>query len=372
LFVPGFVVRAEADTTTPPAPTAPGLPGAGDVAPAQSGPGEQAVALAAPAQVSPVAPPPGQALATLPWGDGNGEVGLVRPTEGLTRGPEALAVAPDGRIAILDSVNTRLVLLASDGSFTGTVPLRLSEPRFLAVDNDAMYVLDADRDHTLVCLDWRGTETRSAVIPALEDVVTGLFATDGGPCVEVAHDQVFLVKFKDTGKLQAAGRIAQAVLQGLAGRPVDRDLGKAVKITFKPKQGAKLRRFAVDKKSFKAAEAQAASPALPGEAKIDQLVSLDGDGHGGLVIGARVLREQGAPQDLSSLIVYRVSVSDQPAAAAVVSGVLTLSDSPFAYLGQPYVVAPDGRVFQPVGTDAGYSIRVYSLPVTGGTQEVQP
>jgi hypothetical protein len=48
---------------------------------------------------------------------------------------------------------------------------------------------------------------------------------------------------------------------------------------------------------------------------------------------------------------------------------LTLSDSPFAYLGQPYVVAPDGHIFQPVGSEAGYTIVVYSLPAT---EEVQP
>ncbi len=51
---------------------------------------------------------------------------------------------------------------------------------------------------------------------------------------------------------------------------------------------------------------------------------------------------------------------------------LTLSDSPFAYLGQPYVVAPDGRIFQPVGSDAGYAILVHSLPVTAATEEVRP
>jgi hypothetical protein len=40
---------------------------------------------------------------------------------------------------------------------------------------------------------------------------------------------------------------------------------------------------------------------------------------------------------------------------------LLLAASPFAYVGQPYVVAPDGRVFQPVPTETGYSIFVHTF-----------
>ena len=55
---------------------------------------------------------------------------------------------------------------------------------------------------------------------------------------------------------------------------------------------------------------------------------------------------------------------------------ITLSDSPFAYLGQPYVVAPDGRIFQPVGSDQGYTIFIHTLPGSAasdsGSDEVRP
>jgi hypothetical protein len=352
-FVPGFVLRAEADTTVPTTQPAP------------------ATTPATPAQPAPVEPPPGRALVTLPWGDGAGEVGLVQPGEGLTRGPEALAVAPDGRIAVLDSVNSRLVLLADDGSFAANVPLGLSQPRFLAVDDDLLYVLDADADRKLVCLDWQGTEVHGAQIPAVDDPVTGLFATDGGPCVEVAHDKVFLVQFKDSGGSGGAKRAA-AVLRALAGRPIDRDLGRGAKITFKPKEGVKLKRSKVDKTSLEAIEAQPARLSLPAEREVEHLVSLDGDGKGGLIIGARLLQKQGETEGAPSLIIGRVSGSGQPGVATVMTDTLTLHDSPFAYLGQPYVVAPDGRIFQPVGSDAGYAILVHSLPVTVATEEVRP
>ena len=372
LLVPGFVMPADADTTAPtltaPADVAPRVPTTTESVPAKSLRPE---------------PSPGRQLVTLPWGDLAGEVGLVQPSEGLTRGPEALAVAPDGRIAILDSVNSRVVLLAADGSFAGGLPLTLSQPRFLAVDNGLIYVLDADTDRQVICMDWRGAQVRAAQLPALDDVVTGLFATGDGPCVEVAHDQVFAVEFKDNGKqtasagvTSAAGQAARADkpaaagLHAIAGRPLDRDLGKAAKISFKPKDGVKLKRFKVDKKTFKSVQTRASAPALAAGKTIEQLVSVDGDGNGGLIIGARLLRSKGDSGDAPSLIVGRLAGgSDQTDAAPVLTDTLALSDSPFAYLGQPYTVAPDGRIFQPVGSKAGYTIVVYSLP---GTEEVQP
>jgi hypothetical protein len=310
-------------------------------------------------------------LVTLPWGDGAGEVGLVQPGEGLTRGPEALAVAPDGRMAVLDSVNSRLVLLAGDGSFTANVPLGLSQPRFLAVDDDLLYVLDADSDRKLVCLDWQGTEVRGAQMPPVDDPVTGLFATDGGPCVEVAHDKVFLVQFKDNGG-QGGAKRAAAALRALAGRPIDRDLARAAKITFKPKEDMKLKRSKVDETSLEAVEVQTAKLSLAAKREVEHLVSLDGDGKGGLIIGARLLQQQGDTEGAPSLIIGRVSASDEPGDATIMTDTLTLDDSPFAYLGQPYVVAPDGRIFQPVGSDEGYAILVHSLPVTAATEEVRP
>ena len=51
--------------------------------------------------------------------------------EGLSRGPEALAVAPDGRIAVLDSVNSRLMLLDPTGRPFATAQIPLSGPALL-------------------------------------------------------------------------------------------------------------------------------------------------------------------------------------------------------------------------------------------------
>ncbi len=62
------------------------------------------------------------------------------------------------------------------------------------------------------------------------------------------------------------------------GRPLDRDLAKEVKITFKPEQGLKLKRFKVDKKTFRAQQTQGSRPRSPRTRSIEHLVSVDGDG----------------------------------------------------------------------------------------------
>jgi hypothetical protein len=50
---------------------------------------------------------------------------------------------------------------------------------------------------------------------------------------------------------------------------------------------------------------------------------------------------------------------------------ILLADSTYAYVGQPYTVGPDGRVYQPMATEAGYSILVHSFPapVSGGASQ---
>jgi hypothetical protein len=365
LLLPGFVMPAEADTTTPTSPpTAPAAPGAGDVQPLVPGDG-----------VLQVEAPAGNLLVTLPWGDGPGQVGLARAEEGLTRGPEALAVAPDGRIAILDSVNSRLVLLGSDGSFMGTLPLRLSQARFVAVDDELLYVLDADTDRRLICLDWQGALVHDAQVPVLPDAVTGLFVTDGGASIEIVHDCSFLVEFSDdNGKEAYAGRATPVGLRPTPGRPVDRRLEKAVKVMFTPEQGVRLKHFRVDKKSLQATQARSSSPVLPPGVQIEHLVSVDGDGRGGLIMGARLLRQEGHPADEPSLVLGRLAgVDEQSSTDPLLADTLVLTDSAFAYLGQPYVVSPDGRIYQPVGSDSGYAIRIHSLPGRASlAEEVHP
>jgi len=395
LFVPGFVLGAEPTAATDPSGPASGFapPGVAPppntqagVPPATAPRATPEGALATAAAPTPMAPSGGSLLATLPWGSGYGQVGLNAPGEGLVRGPEALAVAPDGRIAILDSVNRRVVVLDAGGAFMAAIPLALAEPRFLAVSNDRLYVLDCDADRQVVTLDWSGAGQGTAALPELDDVVTGLFITDFGPCVEVAHESVFLVEPSGESLQTAAtgagatvdprapssGRIGsvRARLRPLAGRPVGTDLGRAAKVTFKPGKNPQVRLFKVDAKSLQAVQTADTSLALaPGRA-VEHLVSVDGDGSGGVIVGARLLSKGAKAPGQPSLWLTRlapdagtagVGASTSPAAPVGPTDTIVLCDSSFAYLGQPYVVAPDGRVYQPVADETGYSILVHSF-----------
>ncbi|MBN1320720.1 MAG: hypothetical protein JXA87_07765 [Thermoleophilia bacterium] len=366
LFVPGFVFGVEAaEPAAPPATGETVVTLDSDVA----GP-------AAEEAEGPSATSEGRLLVTLPWGAGAGEVGLAKPTEGLVRGPEAVAVAPDGRIAVLDSVNRRLVYLDPAGSATGSAAVPLTEPRFLAVDDKRLYVLDCDADRLLVTYDWDGTVVGATVLPELDDVVTGLFATPRGPSVEIAHDGVFLIHAAGRRVATTAGPAATgAVLRPLAGRPVTADLGKAAKVTFAPGRGIRVRSFRVDKDTLSAAQTAEVSPAVaPGRA-IEHLVSVDGDGNGGLVIGARLVDAEQGVSGRAIIALTRLAGSTATSWEIAASGAAStdactmfLADTSLAYVGQPYIVAPDGRVLQPVAGQDGYSIVVHTFPV----EEVQP
>ena len=321
----------------------------------------------------------GTLLVKLPWGVGPGQVGLQAPAEGLARGPEAVAVSPDGRIAILDSVNRRLVTLDSSGIFARSIPITLTEPRFLAVSGDTLYVLDCDSDRQLVSFDWNGAIVGSSALPALDDVVTGLFATDTGPCVETAHERTFLVAASTSASATALGygagpsKPAQGVLKPLAGRPVDGRFGPMANVSFRPGKTAQIKLFKQDKSSLKASQTADFASVLSGRRTLEHLVSVDGDGRGGLVIGARMLDDGSVASGKPSLVVTRVGANASLSAAAsgpstglVASDTLLLVDSPFAYLGQPYAVTPDGRVIQPLADETGYSLMVYSFGSAAG------
>jgi hypothetical protein len=309
-------------------------------------------------------PSPGTVLVTLPWGSGSGQVGLLETKEGLTQGPEALSVAPDGRIAVLDSVNRRLVLLDQGGSLLGEIALQLAQPRFLAVDDQALYVLDADSDRRVSTYEWSGKLVSTVAAPTLDDVVTGLFATSQGAFLEIAHRSVLLLG-SGTNTLYdstTTDSLNGSVLQ-LAGRPLDRDITQVASATYGTVDGVRITTGTVNGSSMEITDSANLRPLLAAGQPIEHLVSLDGDGHGGLLVGARLLQPGVPSMSSSTLAITRLaSAGTQPADGSV----LLLAESTRAYTGQPYVVAPDGRILQPFASDDGYKIMVHSF------EKVQP
>ncbi|MCX8033626.1 MAG: hypothetical protein N3B14_09655 [Thermoleophilia bacterium] len=323
----------------------------------------------------------GKELATLPWGSGPGQVGLVQPTEGLTRGPEALAVSPDGRIAVLDSVNRRVVCLDAAGRYLLAAPVALAEPRFLAVDEQRLYVLDCDADRQLVTLDWQGGVLGTAKLPELPDVVTGLFATSQGACVEVAHDTTFLIPESlcdnttllaqtaggtepvPTASEQARARARTVSLKALPGRPIDHELARTVRAQFKPQTGLELTTVDLDKTTLGVRHERIMRPALALDQPLEHLISVDSDNCGGIIVGARLLNAGSAASGQPALALTRLAAAQLTERRSnAFKEVLLLSDCSVAYVGQPYVVAPDGRIFQPVALKDGYHILVHEFP----------
>jgi len=86
-------------------------PGQVDELPAELADGARAAAVWQPSEL------------LLPWGSGRGEVGYVPAAEERAAfGPRSLACGVAGDLWLLDAVNERLVHLAADGSWVGSLP----------------------------------------------------------------------------------------------------------------------------------------------------------------------------------------------------------------------------------------------------------
>lgn len=93
------------------------------------------LALTAVAAVA-VAAADARTLAEFEWGRAPAGIGFVSVRDGVSDpmalGPQALAVAPDGRLALADTWNNRVLLMDRNGSVTGSVPVA-GRPRVLAL-----------------------------------------------------------------------------------------------------------------------------------------------------------------------------------------------------------------------------------------------
>ena len=277
----------------------------------------------------------------LPWGSGPGAVGLATQAEGLARGPEALAVAPDGRIAILDSVNRRVVTLDSTGAFLDALPVGLSSPRFIATDGATIHVLDADEDGRLVSLDWQGTVLGEASLESSDTPVTGLFAREGQAYVEWGHGRVAAIRpgeraFSAAQPGRPLGPLGNAYAQARhtrGGHP-------RVSVVRDPRRPAGV----PDELEFDS------------DVPLDHLVSLDADTDGAVILGARTERSDTRQENAPALVLVRVADPTQPAT-------LALDDTGgIAETGNPYTVGPDGRIYQPRATEEGYVVLVHTFP----------
>jgi hypothetical protein len=174
---------------------------------------------------------------------------------------------------------------------------------------------------------------------------------------------------------------------------VDARFGRTAGVSFKPGSGLRVKLFQVDEQTLGATQRADFAPAVGKGRTIEHLVSVDGDGRGGLIVGARMattdttVRAKTGGATQPALVLTRLgwtgtdvgtsktsgidavaspagTVSTGSVGSPSTTGELYLNDCPFAYLGQPYTVAPDGRVIQPVADETGYSLFAHAFAGT--------
>jgi hypothetical protein len=299
-------------------------------------------------------------------------VGLAAPAEGLTRGPEALALDPEGGLVVLDSVNRRLLRLTPAGVVDGTTAVDLRYPRFLAVDQEYTWVLDIDEDRMLMGYDRAGDRVTAMSLRAPREPVTGLFVHGGRVLVETGHDRVVVLP-PEAGADGAP--VDLDALPTAPGRPARSGAGLTARLDRGAAPRVEVRRSG--------AGPVPAGLTLPPSRAIDHLVALDGDARGDLFLGARLTRQParggaggggqrsggaGDQAGTAAFLVTRVPHGAQPpfGARTLRARSLLLPESSVAELGEPYVIGPDGTLYQPLAESGGYTIRVHRFPEEGG------
>lgn len=91
------------------------------------------------------------------YGEGPGELGVIRAPEMAPIGPESFALARNGNILVADPVNQRIQVYAADGTFLHSVALPgISLNDVMTDAQDRLYVFDQDH-HQLHQFDAQGT-----------------------------------------------------------------------------------------------------------------------------------------------------------------------------------------------------------------------
>jgi hypothetical protein len=362
------------------------------------------IVLTVPAEVS-----AGVALFTLPWGDDAGQVGLSRRDDEEARGPEAFAVSDDGRFALIDSVNGRLLLLSPAGEPLAAIPLEVAAPRFVAATSEHVYVLDADQDMRLVTYTWDGVQSGAVTVGPFDDPVTALLLDSSGlPVVESGHELVTTIPDVGTdtaaaiapsspgddgdtesgttaeeggvaevdaaaeefGSAPAAGVLTAPSVQedGVPpgpsrrsitanGRPTPQDPDRRVKAGMIRRGQARVEEVEEGRGRVRGWDVTV----KPG-VRIDHIISLDPLPTGEVVLGLRAVKvEPRTGPDGRALDPLDGSVSLLISEIGDETRTLALTEGSTVYLGPPYVVAPDGTIYEPRATDDGYQILRHSF-----------
>jgi hypothetical protein len=138
-----------------------------------------------------------ETVVTLPWGEAPGQVGHKIPEEGAPEGPMSFYVAEDGRVLVLDQVNSRVQVL-DPGQPPAVIDLPADTYQDLGVTGDGdVVVMDRLSRRSIETWGPDGRLLASAGIegPGVDEGggVTGLFQRPDGTWIEVEHQRVVRV-----------------------------------------------------------------------------------------------------------------------------------------------------------------------------------
>jgi hypothetical protein len=150
------------------------------------------------------------------YGNGPGEIGVKAPAEGAPEGPMSFSVGADGRVHVLDQVNSRIQVF-EPGEAPRTIALPADTFQDIAVDPAGRpVVMDRLATGTIAFFDDEGTLDHT--VPLTGDnvpeggAVTALFAREDGVWVEIEHASLVRVADAagepDPARPLVAGRLA--------------------------------------------------------------------------------------------------------------------------------------------------------------------
>lgn len=133
----------------------------------------------------------------LPWHAAQG-VGRIDGREADSRGPGGFAVAPDGDLFVLDSVNARVQVRGAAGDPLGEIPLTATTFEDIEqMEGRALLLLDRQVGKALLAIDLQGNPLAEVTLdgPGIDrpGLVTAILPRADGVWLEVAHRHCVLV-----------------------------------------------------------------------------------------------------------------------------------------------------------------------------------
>jgi hypothetical protein len=114
----------------------------------------------------------------MPYGPGEGEVGMIRADASTPVGPESFAVTPTGNILIADLVNRRVLISDLEGRFLQAIQIPVTMNDIAADARGSLYVYE-QRTHTIHQYDSSGAHVTTLQLDARDIDTRGYFHVQG-------------------------------------------------------------------------------------------------------------------------------------------------------------------------------------------------